>query len=112
MSDLEQLRDHARRLSAAGHRDDCERIHRIVKVDRRLMRYDLDHTLSCASIDGHEPHRWVTENGFDWWCPGLCAGCMPVSERALWLQIADEIDAYLTPEDEGYDGYDLFGEEE
>ena len=106
MSDLEQLRDHARRLSTSAHRDDCERIHRIMHVDRRLMRYDLDHTLSCADTTGHEPHEWISDNGFDWWCPGLCGGCGSDKERAMWAGIADELDAYLTVED---DGPGLFG---
>lgn len=44
-------------------------------------------------------------------CGGYMCGCechQPTeSERRLWLQIAGEIDAYLTPEDD--DGPDLFG---
>ena len=95
MSDLTQLRDHARRLSTADHRDDCERIHRIVKVDRWLHDHGLDHTLSCADTTGHEPHQWVTENGYDWHCPGLCGGCMPEGERLAWTRIAVELEEYL-----------------
>ena len=106
MSDLTEFRDHAQRLSTADHRDDCDRIHRIVKLDRWLNRYGLDATLSCGSTDGHEPHFWQV-SGLDWDCPGLCGGCMPDSERALWTKLASEVDAYLN-EDRVPDD-DLFG---
>lgn len=101
MSDLKITRDHARRMSESEHHDDCERIHRVVKVDRWLYAHGLDATLSCAREDGHEPHEWQgNSRGGDWSCPGLCGGCQTDSERALWRQIADEIDAYLTHDDE------------
>ena len=108
MSDLEATRDHARRLSTADHDDDCENIHRITKVDRRLYDCGLDATLSGPDTSGHYSHDWSSGNGLGWYCPGLCGGCGSDSERALWTQIADEIDAYLTPED---DGPDLFEED-
>lgn len=108
MTYLTDLRDHAQRLATGDHRDDCERIHRITKVDHWLADHGLDQTLSCASTDGHEPHEWIASSGLGWDCPGLCGGCMPDTQRRLWQQIANEIDAYLEPED---DGPDLFGGE-
>ena len=100
MSDLETFRDHARRLSESAHRDDCTRIHRIVKLSRWLEDRGLDGTLSCPSEEGHEPHGWIGQHGMDWACPGLCAGCATDTERALWAKLADEIDAYLAPGDD------------
>jgi hypothetical protein len=39
--------------------------------------------------------------------PPVAPGCPAATERALWLQMADEIDAYLaTP----HEAVDLFGE--
>ena len=93
MDDLETFRDHARRLSESAHRDDCDRIHRIVKVDRWLG--DLQVTLSCPDTDGHEPHDWVGASGVDWTCPGLCVSCSTDRDRALWTQLADEIDRHI-----------------
>lgn len=37
------------------------------------------------------PHPWSKVQP----TPG-CSGCMPDAERALWVQLADEADAYLT----------------
>ena len=105
MSELETFAEHARRLSKSAHLDDCTRIHRIVKRSQWLEDRGLDGTLSCPSEDGHEPHEWIGGHGMDWTCPGMCSGCMPDSQSVLWARLADEIDAYLTPADEG----DLFG---
>lgn len=99
MSDLEQFRDHARRMANAEHRDDCMRIHRIVKVDRWLSDHGLDRTLSCPDTTGHEPHTWEGV-GLDFDCPGLCGGCMTDREAKLWRDLADEVDDYLTTDDD------------
>jgi len=106
MSDLTQLQEHASRLAKADHRDDCMRIHRIVKLDRWLAHYNLDRTLSCPNITGHEPHGWTGSREIEYDCPGLCGGCMTDAERRLWRQIADEIDGYLTSDDEPLFGGD------
>lgn len=120
MSDLTALRDHAQRLATSDHRDDCDRIHRIVKFDSWLVDHGLDAELSCPDESGHEPHWWTADSGptpvrrryfaplIELHCPGLCGGCMPDRERQLWQQIADEITAYLAPDD---DGPELFGED-
>ena len=99
MSELSEFRDHARRLSESAHRDDCDRIHRITKLDRWLSEHALDVTLSCSSTEEHEPHEWLGV-GLEFACPGLCGGCMPDAERVLWTHLADEIDAHLSNDDE------------
>ena len=100
MSALEEFRDHARRLSTSAHRDDCTRIHRIVKLSRWLEDHGLDGTLSCPDESGHEPHGWIGTHGMDWTCPGLCGGCMPDGERELWTRLADEVEAYMAADDD------------
>lgn len=78
-TDLEQTRDHARKMAGAEHRPDCR--------GQRPAR-------TCPTPN--EPHpehdlaRWIT-------CLGWCPGCVTDAERALWSQLADEIDAYLAP---------------
>lgn len=91
MSDLTSLRDHARRMSTAVHRDDCNRRHRTA-----------GHGHSCADETPHDAHTWAHEtyDELTWRCPGLCGGCLPDNERRLWRQIADEIAAYLAPDDD------------
>ena len=96
MSALEDFRDHARCLSESAHRDDCDRIHRIVKRSQWLEDRCLDGTLSCPSESGHGPHSWVGNHGMDWACPGLCGGCSSDADRALWTRLADEIDEHLS----------------
>ena len=100
MTELETFRDHARRLSESAHRDDCDRIHRIVKTSEWLSNLGLDDTLSCPDETGHEPHEWTSTNGIGWWCPGLCGGCATDAQRGLWTRLADEIDAYLSAGDD------------
>lgn len=66
MSDLTTTRDHCRRMATAVHTDDC-------------------HTTT--------PMRWggTITNRPD----PACTGCVPESDRALFAQLAGEIDAYL-----------------
>lgn len=97
-TDLEELRDHARRLSTSNHLDACDRIHRIVKVDRWLTVHGIalpPETLSCGDESGHYSHDWTASNGLGYRCPGLCGGCMPDKDREQWTRIADELDAFL-----------------
>lgn len=93
MSDLEQARDHARTMAART-------------VDPRDRSRAL--SLACNPAVYYEPRHGECGND---WC--RCA-CHPRhvpsdAERALWAQIADEIDAYLAPVE---DGPGLFGEDE
>jgi ribosomal protein L37AE/L43A len=70
-SDLAAFRDHARRMSTATHTPECP-------VNGRAQ-------LSRFSEDG----LWV------------CTGCVTDADRALWTRLADEVDAYLSDDDEG-----------
>ena len=94
MSELEATRDYARRMAQSDHRPGCERRERVTGVSGRLVD-----VLSCPRTDGHERHAytmaWSIWPAFTWLCPGICGGCMPDAERALWTQIADEIEAHL-----------------
>ena len=104
VSDLTELRDHARRLAESAHVDDCLRIHRITKLLREVSGYDFDVTLSCSSEVGHDPHEWRGPLGAEYACPGLCGGCMTEPERALWRQIAAEVGAHLDRPDDKEQG--------
>lgn len=75
MSDLTQFRDHARRLSTAEHGDACE------AVWHETTWYGLHETRR----EKPDPH---------------CPGCVTASDRTLWSRLADEVDAYLTDDDE------------
>lgn len=107
MSELEHARDHARMMAQRLHGADCP-INRtcggpLVSAGMAML------WMRCRNKNPHVTH--VTADGFG--CPGVpdpsaCDGCMPAKERALWAQIADEIDAYLAPAE---DGSGLFGED-
>lgn len=91
MSDLEEFRDHARRLSTAEHRDaPCRR----TRFTRGTTLGTPTWHMSCERTDGHDRHPWTTDR-FDWDCPGLCGGCMTDAERSLWRRLADEVDEHL-----------------
>lgn len=95
MSDLTRFRDHAREMTERLHRPDCCR---------------CEQTYCCGCIGHPAYHPDVRP---PWWygpamlwtahaetCPGNpaapnCTGCVTDAERALWTQIADEIDDYL-----------------
>ena len=76
MSDLTDLRDHARRLSTADHRDDCEAV------------------WHEATWSGLIPTRREKPNPH-------CGGCMPEGERLAWGRIAVELEDYLGAGDDG-----------
>lgn len=107
MSDLEQLRDHARFMADREHGVNCppQRARPTKTHDHRGEKW-------CGDTGAHDEHTWTGPSRFgsafypEWTCLGICAGCLPDNERRLWAQIADEIDVYLTPPD---DGPDLFG---
>ncbi|MCL2611964.1 MAG: hypothetical protein FWD95_01890 [Nocardioidaceae bacterium] len=83
MSDLEATRDHARRMADPNPSSGIDR--------GPWCRRPADHQ-RCAEVAprgicGCECHEWNQPPS--------------AKERALWTQIADELDAYLAPEDEG-----------
>lgn len=101
MSDLERFRDHCREMATIQHAEDCYGAQRVTKVLLRNGRAsDLDHDLSCADETAHDAHEWIGDHGFDWFCPGVCGGCVSDADRALWIRLADEIDGYLATDDE------------
>lgn len=80
MSDLTAFRDHARRMAAARHTPDCA---------RRLAKWEA----------AESAHRWLMDKPD----PGPrpeCHGCITDADRALWVRLADETDAYLARETE------------
>lgn len=93
MSDLEQARDHARTM-AARTVDPRDRSRTLTPVCNPAYLYAPRHDecrseeCRCACHPRHVP---------------------TAAERALWAQIADEIDAYLAPVEVGPD---LFGGDE
>lgn len=104
MSDLEQTRNHARKMSESAHRYGC-----YGKAHNRLPPRSgrpLD-VKDCPDDDPHEAHawHWTLSNGIDTIrsvdvrCRGICGGCQTDQDRAMWKQIADELDAYLAPDD-------------
>jgi hypothetical protein len=89
MSELETLARHAEEMSAK----ECVGRHAELPGGEVMCR--------CTGVTNgfvHEPHFWHPWRD---WCPGLCeSGCMPESERALWVQIATETRAYLDRDDD------------
>jgi hypothetical protein len=81
MSDLSTLADHARKMSTARHKPECPPRH-------RRPQWVNDHDSDGLFTGGHED-------------PPPCPGCVTDADRALWTRIADEIDDYLTPAEEG-----------
>lgn len=78
MSELSATRDHCKLMAKADHKREC----------RGTIR-----------------DRWGKK---DIWPNPRCAGCVTPAERDLWLQLADEIDAYLAAPTASVD---LFGME-
>ena len=104
MSDLEQTRNHARKMSESAHLYGCYgKAHNRIppRPGRPLGVKD------CRDDDPHEAHVWAMtlSNGVDTIhggsvrCRGICGGCMTDRARAMWKRIADELDAYLSPDD-------------
>lgn len=72
MSDLTRFRDHCRTMAADGtHLPGCE------SLKRPISQWE-------AHFVGVEP-----------WQPPQCDGCVPAADRALFVRLADEADAYL-----------------
>lgn len=79
MSDIAAFGAHARAMSTAQHKPEC-----------------------CGRRPNPNP-RWGSAATV--YPDPACPGCVTDADRALWARLADEVDAYLTPEDEGV----LFG---
>lgn len=95
MSDLTQLRDHARAMSTAQHRIGEK------WVDRCLWRGQQSLNEKALKARAKAGDRFTPEELDELWpLREVCPGCVTDAERALWKQIADEIDAYLTPDDD------------
>lgn len=106
-TDLEQFREHARFMAGREHAPDCPPVR---SKPGRAHRYDGRKW--CGTEATHEPHEWrqkspLSDRFAEWRCEGYCTGCAVPGDVALWLQIADEIDAYLgteTADDETLEG--------
>lgn len=90
MSDLTKARDWARRMQNEHHRSDCP-----VKIQVAVTTKGYGQL--CANPLAHDFHLFE-ERGMTWMCPGVCGGCIPAADRALWRRHADEIDAHLARE--------------
>ena len=75
MSELTTFRDHARIMSLRKHRPDC------------LLWKKVGHYAHLCSDECTHPEP-------------RCPGCVTDADRALWARLADEVDAYLSHEEE------------
>lgn len=86
MSDLSSFRDHARAMSTAEHKPECTGTpERIASRERDRRGYRAIFREEHPKLPPLEP----------------CLGCVTDTDRALWLRLADEVDAYLTHDEEG-----------
>ena len=85
MSELETFRDHCRKMADAGHSPDCA-----FATGKALDRWGHFHLFR------EWPEKWgARPSGPPKPCPG---DCVSDADRALFTRLADEIDAYLTPD--------------
>lgn len=97
MSDLTATRDHARKMAAWVDPRDTDSPHRSGYCRDMARDLPAEHE-KCSGV---LPGAWGLCN-----CPCHPRDPGPTdAERALWTQIADEIDAYLSgPDDEPLEG--------
>lgn len=95
MSDLTQFRDHARFMASREHAEGCApALSSRSRAHRGVQKW-------CGNRGAHAEHEWTghsplyADREVTWRCAGRCSGCVTDAERALWTQLADEIDAYL-----------------
>lgn len=77
MSDLTSFRDHCRSMAADGA-----------------------HLAACLSLRPRVSAwaaRFADQEPFE---PPACPGCVPAADRALFQRLADEVDAYLTEDED------------
>jgi len=72
MSDLSAFRDHARTMSTAEHKGTCQ---------------------------GRREHHNFPDGRLVYPDPA-CPGCVSDADRALWARLADEVDAYLSHDED------------
>jgi hypothetical protein len=90
VSDLTQFRDHCRKMAAAEHKPECKWTSRAGVEAFNRQQTSFEHMF------GEDPasrSRAVH-----------CEGCVTDADRALFAQMAGEVDDYLAPQ------VDLFGE--
>lgn len=88
MSDLTTFRDHCRKMQTAEHKPECPSLRAPGWV---------------VPTPGYSGRMWM---GLMPWTPPACDGCNPLGDRELFARLADEVDAYLHPDEV----VDLFGE--
>lgn len=84
MSDLTRFRDHARAMSTAEHKPECD--HLTAKPPPRW--------LSLIDDEGYIYAMALNPEALSWERP-RCPGCITDTDRALWDRLANEADAYL-----------------
>lgn len=100
MSDLTQLRDHARRQATSEHLASCDG-----RAEPPTPGRPRTH---CGNQEPHPGHQWsmAMSNGTETisgpvlQCRGVCGGCQSDADQQMWARIADEIGTYLTGEDD------------
>jgi len=80
MSELTTFRDHARAMSEAEHRKDCE------GTPDRVATRARDISSYRRMFGELHPKLMPIER---------CPGCVTDADRALWARLADEVDAHL-----------------
>lgn len=104
MSDLTRFRDHCREMATAEHKPECPSL-TAVEPYWPPGGWDLidDEGDWCA-------RSGKPSTGLGWlgpkpkWEPPTCGGCLTDADRALFAQMAGEVDDYLAPQ------VDLFGD--
>lgn len=80
MSDLTQFRDHCRRMSESEHKPECPSLTR--EPSGGWVLTEPDNPMS--GMTWHRPKPRPS-----------CDGCVTDADRALFAQLAGEVDAYL-----------------
>lgn len=86
MSDLTTFAQHARAMSTAQHTVDCTGTPELVAARARDIR-------GYRAIFGEDHPKLAPIEP--------CPGCVTDPDRELWGRLADEVDAYLSHDEEG-----------
>lgn len=93
MSDLTRFRDHCRKMSDAEHKPDCPML-------TAVEPYWPPGGWAPIDADGNWDNSGGMPQGLGWlgpkpaWSPPHCDGCNSAEDRALFAQLADEVDTY------------------